>query len=82
MKLVARGRCLTSGLLPSGQELRAKAISVQIIAVHIPPQANAKLALHSLLSSQPNAHPEGVAIVEGDFNHVELKADFQSSTNI
>lgn len=45
-------------------------------AVHIPPHANAKLALeelHSSVNSQLKAHPEGVVIVAGDFNHAKLK---------
>ena len=53
--------------------------SVVIIAVYIPPRANAKLALeelYCLISGQMNANPEAAVIVAGDFNHVELKAVF------
>ncbi len=48
-----------------------------ITAVYIPPLANVRSALekfHSTINGQLNAHPEGVVIVAGDFNHVELKA--------
>ncbi len=51
--------------------------SILIIAVYIPPQANAKLALeelHTAINNQLNTQPETVMIVAGDFNHVELKA--------
>lgn len=49
--------------------------AVLIRAVYIPPQANAKQALeelHTAMSSQLNAYPEGIVIVAGDFNHVDL----------
>lgn len=49
--------------------------AVLISAVYIPPQANAKQALeelHTATSSQLNAYPEGIVIVAGDFNHVDL----------
>lgn len=49
--------------------------AVLIRAVYIPPQANAKQALeelHTAMSSQLNAYPEGIVIVVGDFNHVVL----------
>uniref|UniRef100_A0A3B3I9A9 Reverse transcriptase domain-containing protein n=1 Tax=Oryzias latipes TaxID=8090 RepID=A0A3B3I9A9_ORYLA len=51
--------------------------SILIIAVYIPPQANAKLALeelYCLISRQMNSNSEAAVIVAGDFNHVELKA--------
>lgn len=44
-----------------------------ITAVHIPPLANVRSALeklHSTINGQLNAHPEGVVIAAGDFNHV------------
>ncbi len=52
-----------------------------ITAVYIPQLVvtNVRPALeklHSTINSQLNAHPEGVVIVAGDFNHVELKAVF------
>ena len=53
--------------------------SIVIVAVYIPPWANAKLALeksYCLISGQMNAKPEAAVIVAGDFNHVELKAVF------
>uniref|UniRef100_A0A3B5QBX0 Reverse transcriptase domain-containing protein n=1 Tax=Xiphophorus maculatus TaxID=8083 RepID=A0A3B5QBX0_XIPMA len=53
--------------------------SIVIVAVYIPPRANAKLALeelYCLISVQMNSNPEAAVIVAGDFNHVELKAVF------
>lgn len=49
--------------------------AVLIGAVYIPPQANTKQALeelHTAMSSQLNAYPEGIVIMAGDFNHVDL----------
>lgn len=48
---------------------------VIIMAIYIPPQANANLALaqlHSAISKQQDAHPDGAFIVTGDFNQVDL----------
>ncbi|KAI3361987.1 hypothetical protein L3Q82_012337, partial [Scortum barcoo] len=53
--------------------------SILIVAIYIPPRANAKLALEELycmISLQMNNNPEAAVIVAGDFNHVELKAVF------
>ena len=50
---------------------------IVIMAVYVPPDANAKLAmkeLHSAISTQQTAHPEGVFIAAGDFNHSNLKS--------
>lgn len=61
----------------ANHELRRNFNAVILItAVYIPPHANAKLALeglHSSVNTQLNAYSEGVVIVAGDFNHVELK---------
>lgn len=49
---------------------------VTIMGVYIPPQAKAKLALeklHDAINKQLMAHPDGVIIVAGDFNHADLK---------
>ncbi|KAK7910081.1 hypothetical protein WMY93_014765 [Mugilogobius chulae] len=46
------------------------------IAVYVPPSANAKLAMTTLLtviSKLQTAHPDGVFIVAGDFNRSNLK---------
>ncbi|KAI4891004.1 hypothetical protein NFI96_004964 [Prochilodus magdalenae] len=51
--------------------------AVLLTAVYIPPQANAKLALsrlHDAINNQLSAHPDGVVIVAGDFNHADLKS--------
>lgn len=48
-----------------------------MLAVHIPPDANAKLALSYLLAAinkQQSSYPEGVFIAAGDFNHANLKS--------
>ena len=53
--------------------------AIIIVAVYIPPRADAKLALeylYCLVSRQMNAHLEAAVIVAEDFNHVELKAVF------
>lgn len=55
-------------------------ISVVIVAVYIPPQANAKQALaqlHSSISKQQDAHPDSAFIAAGDFNHVNLRSVIQ-----
>lgn len=49
-------------------------MAITIMAVYIPPQA--KLALDMLNDStnkQLMAHPDGVIIVAGDFNHTDLR---------
>ena len=51
--------------------------SLHIVAVYIPPCANAKKALAALyraISDHENKHPEGLIIVARDFNHANLKA--------
>ncbi|KAI4887034.1 hypothetical protein NFI96_005191 [Prochilodus magdalenae] len=51
--------------------------AVLIISVYIPPGANAKAALcelYSAISGLQNTHPDGLFIVAGDFNHVNLKS--------
>ncbi|KAI4875046.1 hypothetical protein NFI96_014250 [Prochilodus magdalenae] len=48
-----------------------------IISVYIPPGATAKDALcelYSAISGLQNTHPDGLFIVAGDFNHVNLKS--------
>ncbi|XP_051956747.1 uncharacterized protein LOC127625478 [Xyrauchen texanus] len=50
--------------------------TVIITGVYIPPSANAKEVLSELygaMSELQNAHPDGLFIVTGDFNHVNLK---------
>lgn len=50
--------------------------SVIVIGVYIPPSANAKEALGELygaISDLQKAYPDGLFIVAGDFNHVNLK---------
>ena len=50
--------------------------SLHVVAVYIPPSANAKDALAALyraISDLQNTHPEGLLIVAGDFNHANLK---------
>ncbi|XP_073780295.1 uncharacterized protein [Danio rerio] len=50
--------------------------STIISAAYIPPDADAKLAmseLHAAISKQQTAHLEAAVIVEGDFNHSNLK---------
>ena len=47
-----------------------------ITAVYIPPDANTKTALDSLLtaiSTQQRDHPDGVYVIAGDFNKANLK---------
>lgn len=60
--------------------------AVLITAVYIPLRANAKQALeelHTAMSSQLNAHPAGIVIVAGDFNHVDSNVVFSKfSKNI
>ncbi|KAI4883243.1 hypothetical protein NFI96_004646 [Prochilodus magdalenae] len=51
--------------------------AVLLTAVYVPPQAKAKLALsrlHDAINNQLSAHPDGVVIVAGDFNHADLKS--------
>ncbi|KAI4884329.1 hypothetical protein NFI96_003223, partial [Prochilodus magdalenae] len=51
--------------------------AVLIISVYIPPGATAKDALcelYSAISGLQNTHPDGLFIVAGDFNHVNLKS--------
>ncbi|KAI5086845.1 hypothetical protein C0J45_23244, partial [Silurus meridionalis] len=50
--------------------------TVYIVGVYIPPSANAKEALSELygaISDLQNAHPDGLFIIAGDFNHANLK---------
>ncbi|KAI5085415.1 hypothetical protein C0J45_23129 [Silurus meridionalis] len=50
--------------------------TVYIVGVYIPPSANAKEALCELygaISDLQNAHPDGLFIIAGDFNHANLK---------
>lgn len=52
-------------------------ISVCIVAVYIPPSANAQDALnerHDAICKQQAKHPEAFFIVLGDFSHADLKA--------
>ncbi|KAI4886774.1 hypothetical protein NFI96_006694 [Prochilodus magdalenae] len=56
---------------------RDSALCVLIISVYIPPGATAKAALcelYSAISGLQNTHPDGLFIVAGDFNHVNLKS--------
>ena len=49
---------------------------VMVTAVYTPPSANANVALKTLLaavSKQQSSHPDGIFIVTGDFNHVDLR---------
>ncbi|KAI5099333.1 proline-rich protein 12 isoform X1 [Silurus meridionalis] len=51
--------------------------TVYIVGVYIPPSANAKEALSELygaISDLQNAHPDGLFIIAGDFNHANLKS--------
>ncbi|KAI4896489.1 hypothetical protein NFI96_008191 [Prochilodus magdalenae] len=51
--------------------------TVLIISVYIPHGATAKAALcelYSAISGLQNTHPDGLFIVAGDFNHVNLKS--------
>lgn len=50
--------------------------TIIIIAVYIPPQANAKLALerlHDSINKQLMVYLDSVMIVAGDFNNTDLK---------
>ncbi|XP_076836629.1 uncharacterized protein LOC143482213 [Brachyhypopomus gauderio] len=50
--------------------------SIILIAVYVPPDANAKLAmkeLYSAISKHQTKYPEAAFIVAGDFNHSNLK---------
>ncbi len=50
--------------------------AIVIVAVYIPPCANAKDALHELYSAineQQTNNPDGFFIIAGDFNHANLK---------
>ncbi|KAK2882761.1 hypothetical protein Q8A73_021694 [Channa argus] len=50
--------------------------TVFIVGVYIPPSANAKEALCELygaISDLQNAHPDGLFIIAGDFNHANLR---------
>lgn len=54
-------------------------VVVVVIAVYIPPDANENAALgymSTAINKQQNAYPDGVFIVAGDFNHVNLKTVF------
>ncbi|KAK3541394.1 hypothetical protein QTP86_024589, partial [Hemibagrus guttatus] len=58
-------------------ELHGKFATVFIVRVYIPPSANAKEALCELyraISELQNAHPDGLFIIAGDFNHANLKS--------
>ncbi|KAK3563417.1 hypothetical protein QTP86_027794, partial [Hemibagrus guttatus] len=49
--------------------------TIFIVGVYIPPRANAKEALCELygaISELQNAHPDGLFIIAGDFNHASL----------
>ncbi|KAJ8403257.1 hypothetical protein AAFF_G00354740 [Aldrovandia affinis] len=51
--------------------------TVTLVAVYIPPEADKKEALsqlHSIVSEQQAAHPDGFLLVGGDFNHANLKS--------
>ncbi|KAK3537358.1 hypothetical protein QTP70_008788 [Hemibagrus guttatus] len=51
--------------------------TIFIVGVYIPPRANAKEALCELygaISELQNAHPDGLFIIAGDFNHANLKS--------
>lgn len=48
-----------------------------IVAVYVPPQANANAALkelHDSISTLQNNNSEALYVVVGDFNHVDLHA--------
>lgn len=49
---------------------------ILLIAVYIPPDANASAATGHLydVNSQQSTYPEAVNIIAGDFNHADLKA--------
>ncbi len=50
--------------------------AIVIVAVYIPPRANAKDALrelYSAISEQQTNNPDGFFIIAGDFNHANLK---------
>ncbi|KAE8287753.1 Insulin Insulin B chain Insulin A chain Precursor [Larimichthys crocea] len=65
-------------MLPSRREFSA----ILLVAVCIPPGCNnndrdkALSELYSSISDQQTAHPEGLLIVAGDFNHAYLKTGF------
>uniref|UniRef100_A0A669BZP0 Reverse transcriptase domain-containing protein n=1 Tax=Oreochromis niloticus TaxID=8128 RepID=A0A669BZP0_ORENI len=51
--------------------------AITIIAVYVPPQANAKSAMKLLqpsINKQLTTHPDCAMIVAGDFNHANLKS--------
>ncbi|KAK3550790.1 hypothetical protein QTP70_005470 [Hemibagrus guttatus] len=51
--------------------------TIFIVGVYIPPSVNAKEALYELygaISELQNAHPDGLFIIAGDFNHANLKS--------
>ncbi len=53
--------------------------AIVIVAVYIPPCANAKDALrelYSAISEQQTNNPDGFFIIAGDFNHTNLKTVF------
>ncbi len=53
--------------------------AIVIVAVYIPPCANAKDALHELystISEQQTNNPDGFFIIVGDFNQANLKTVF------
>ncbi len=57
--------------------------AIVIVAVYIPPCANAKDALRELycaISEQQTNNPDGFFIIAGDFNHANFFC--QSSTNM
>lgn len=59
-------------------------MSVVITAMYIPPDANINAALVYMLTAinkQQNAHPDGVFIVVGDFNHDNLMTVFFQCLN-
>ena len=59
--------------------LQRELSSLHIVAVYIPPSANAKEVLATLygaVSDLQNNHSEGPLIVTGDFNHAVLKTVF------
>ncbi|KAK3507948.1 hypothetical protein QTP70_005055 [Hemibagrus guttatus] len=52
-------------------------IIIFIVRVYIPPSTNAKEALCELyraISELQNAHPDGLFIIAGDYNHANLKS--------
>lgn len=54
--------------------------AVFILALYVLPDANAAVALDTLakvINKPQCAHPDGVLVIAGDFNHVNLRSAFQ-----